>query len=171
MENRRVILDMLGNCGIAYTLHEHAPVHTIEDCLLIGGIDWSRTEVAKNAFLCNRQKTDFYLMLLCHGTPFRTAIVSKALGVSRLSFAPDEALPGMLGLEAGAVSPLGLYFDRQRRVTLVADEGLKRFESLAFHPCDNTATVVMRAGDFWDVFLRRLGRTPVWVSAKGEGLV
>ncbi len=167
MENKRLVLDRLHSLGIEYALYEHAPVHTIDDCLAVPGIGWASTEIAKNVFLCNRQKTSFYLMLLRHDVAFRTAVVSKALGVSRLSFAPDDLLPGLLGLSAGAVSPLGLMFDTEKRVALVMDEGLKRFPNLAFHPCLNTATVVLRTEDFLHVFLKQTGRFPIWVSAEG----
>ncbi|MCL1964711.1 MAG: MBL fold metallo-hydrolase [Firmicutes bacterium] len=166
MKNRQAVLDALASFGVAYTLYEHAPVHTVQDCHTVRGIDWTRTELVRNAFLCNRQRTSFYLMLLRHDVPFRTAVVSKALGVSRLSFGPEEMLPELLGLSAGAVSPLGLLFDSGKRVTLVVDEGLARYDMLAFHPCDNTATVVLAGKDFFEVFLRKLGRAPVWVEAK-----
>jgi len=169
MKNKQAALDALRSFGIAFSLYEHPPVYTVEDCHSVGEIDWAKTELVKNAFLCNRNKTSFYLMLLRHDVPFRTGVVSKALGVSRLSFAPEDALPGLLGLSAGAVSPLGLLFDAEKRVALVADEGLKRYDTLAFHPCDNTATVVMAAKDFFEVFLRKIGRAPIWVCADGAG--
>lgn len=168
VSSRVKILQTLRQWQIPYTLFEHAPVHTMEDCLHIEGIDWEKTEMPKNVFLCNRQKTAFYLMLLCHGTPFRTAHVSKALGVSRLSFAPDALLPEMLGLMAGAVSPLGLLFDVQGRVALLMDRGLRGFERLAFHPCDNTATVVLSAQDFYGGFLKRIQRVPVEIDALAQ---
>lgn len=167
MKNRQTVLDALQRLDIPYTLVEHLPVHTIEDCLAVEGIDWQTTEIPRNAFLCNRQKTAFYLMLLRHDVPFRTAVVSKALGVSRLSFAPDDLLPGLLGLQAGAVSPLGLLFDEARQIQLVMDEGLRQYERLAFHPCDNTATVILRADDF-AAFLRAIHRQPTWVKAIEE---
>lgn len=170
MKNRHAVLMALDDLGIPYALHEHPPVHTIEDCRALTGIDWSTTEIPRNVFLCNRQKTAFYLMLLRHEILFRTAVVSKALDVSRLSFAPQELLPAMLGLEAGAVSPLGLLFDDARRVTLVGDEGLRSRTHLAFHPCDNTATVVLRADDFMSRFLASLQRTIVWVNPTDDSL-
>lgn len=163
MKNRHTVLQMLDTLYIAYTLIEHPAVHTITDCLAVDGIDRGTTEIPRNAFLCNRQQTSFYLMLLRHDVPFRTAIVSKALGVSRLSFGPQERLPSLLGLSAGAVSPLGLLFDANREVSLVLDEGLKSYEYLAFHPCDNTATVVMSTKDFTDIFLPAIGREARWV--------
>ena len=113
--NREKVLQALRQWGIPFALYEHPPVHTMDDCFFTEGVDWTKTEMPKNIFLCNRQKTTFYLMLLRHDVPFRTGTVSKALGVSRLSFAPDELLPEMLGLRAGAVSPLGLFTIRRKR--------------------------------------------------------
>lgn len=168
MKNRQIVLQTLASLDIPYRLVEHDPVHTIADCLAVPGIDWQTTDIARNAFLCNRQQTAFYLMLLRHDVPFRTAVVSKALGVSRLSFAPDALLPELLGLEAGAVSPLGLLFDPAGRVSLVLDEGLAAYEYLAMHPCDNTATVILRREDFMDVFLPHTKHEPHWVKAKEE---
>ena len=121
MENRQRILETLDSWGVAYRLITHEAVYTIADCLRLEGIDWSVTEVPKNVFLCNRQQTSYYLALLRHDLPFRTAVVSRALGVSRLSFAPEDRLPALLGLQAGAVSPLGLLFDEQKQVTLAME--------------------------------------------------
>lgn len=159
--NREKVLQALRQWGIPFALYEHPPVHTMDDCFLTEGVDWTKTEMPKNIFLCNRQKTTFYLMLLRHDVPFRTGTVSKALGVSRLSFAPDELLPEMLGLRAGAVSPLGLVHDPEKKVTLVIDRALRGYEYLGFHPCENTATVVLRGEDFFNGFLPKLGRAPI----------
>lgn len=121
--------------------------------------------ICKNVFLCNRQQTAFYLMLLRPATPFRTAVVSKVLGVSRLSFAPEEALGSMLHLTAGSVSPLGLYFDREHHVTLCCEAAVRDTPLIAFHPCDNTATVVFTQDVFWNGVLPALGVTPVMLDA------
>ena len=111
LSTRREILALLNDNGIPYELHEHERAFTIDDCLRMPFIGPDVT-ICKNILLSNRQKTRFYLMLLKPLTPFRTAVVSKALGVSRLSFAPEEALEGRLHLTSGSVSPLGLWFDK-----------------------------------------------------------
>lgn len=162
MHHQQAVLDRLAALSIRYALHLHAPVHTVSDCLGIDGIDWAETELVKNVFLCNRQQSAFYLVLLRHDVAFRTAVVSKALNSARLSFAPDVLLPGMLGLEAGAVSPMGLLFDVEHRVTLAIDEGLRGHASLAFHPCVNTATIVLSLDDFI-TFLTKIHRVPQWI--------
>ncbi len=47
----------------------------------------SARSAAKNLFLCNRQKTQFYLLMLEGEKVFKTKDLSKQLGVARLSFA------------------------------------------------------------------------------------
>lgn len=187
MKNRDEALRMLDTLGIHYALIEHDAFFTIEDCRRIKGIDWTTTEIARNALLAPASamrsqsftadpgayleanpQLRFYLMLLRHDIPFRTQTVSRALGISRLSFAPPEVLPALLGLTAGSVSPLGLPFDTAERVTLVIDEGLRGYPKLAFHPCDNTATVVMDRTDFLDTYLPAIGRSPHWVDAASD---
>ncbi len=157
------ILRWLDEGQIPYRLYTHEPAHTIDDCLRMPFITENVT-ICKNVFLCNRQQTSYYLMLLRPHTPFRTAVVSKALGVSRLSFAPDDALPRLLHLTSGAVSPLGLYFDREHAITLCYEAAVRDTPEIAFHPCDNTATVVFTQEAFWQGALPRLGVVPVRVE-------
>ena len=160
MDNSLAILVALDEMGIPYSRFDHQPVWTIEDCLSIPQMDHSLATMPKNVFLCNRQQTDFYLLLLAPEKAFRTAVVSKLLGVSRLSFAPPEKLPEMLGLMMGAVSPLGLLFDREKRVRLVIDRALLAYERLWFHPGINTASLELSTRDFMGIFLPRLKVLP-----------
>ena len=88
---------------------------------------------------------------------------SKQIGSSRLSFAPAECLPQMLHLESGSLSPLGLWFDGEKRVQLVFDRAVRREGKIAFHPCDNTATCVFEQDVFWDQVVPALGHDPVWL--------
>ena len=163
LSTRRGILALLNDNGIPYELHEHERAFTIDDCLRMPFIGPDVT-ICKNILLCNRQKTRFYLMLLKPLTPFRTAVVSKALGVSRLSFAPEEALEGRLHLTSGSVSPLGLWFDKAHEITLCYEPGVRDTPRIAFHPCDNAATVIFAQEVFWERVLPLLGVTPVSVS-------
>ncbi|MCE5342132.1 MAG: prolyl-tRNA synthetase associated domain-containing protein [Eubacteriales bacterium] len=162
-ETRAVILAWLEQNRLPCRLYEHAQADTIEDCLAMPFIT-DQVTICKNVFLCNRQQTDFYLLLLRPKTPFRTAVVSKALGVSRLSFAPEASLMSLLRLKPGSVSPLGLVFDTERRVTLCYEAAVRRTPQIAFHPCDNTATLVFTQDEFWDRVLPALGVTPIMVE-------
>lgn len=160
---RQTILNWLDEQGVPYRLYEHAKANTIDDCLVMPFIN-DQITICKNVFLCNRQKTVYYLMLLKPSTPFRTAVVSKALGISRLSFAPEEDLPALLHLTAGSVSPLGLFFDREKRITLCYEAAVRDTPEIAFHPCDNTATVVFSQDAFWKQTLPALGVHPIAVE-------
>lgn len=167
---RQEILSFLDSHQIAYTVYDHVQATTIDDCLRMPFID-STITICKNILLCNRQKTSYYLMLLRPLSPFRTAAVSKALGVSRLSFAPSDVLPELLHLAAGSVSPLGLYYDKAHRVTLCYEKEIRDTPQIAFHPCDNTATVIFDQAVFWERVLPSLGVTAKALSAAEMGIV
>ena len=162
-EVREAVLGWLDQNGIPYRFFAHPRADTIEDCVRMPFIGPDVT-ICKNVFLCNRQQTAFYLMLLRPETPFRTAVVSKALGVSRLSFAPDEALGRILRLSAGSVSPFGLLFDTGRHTALCYEAAVRATPEIAFHPCDNTATVIFEQAAFWERVLPRMGVVPVAVE-------
>lgn len=155
LSTRNEILAFLDSCGIAYELHEHQPAFTIEECLRMP-FSTADVTICKNICLCNRQQTAFYLMLLKPATPFKTAVVSKALGVSRLSFAPADALPQLLHLTSGSVSPLGLYYDKTHHITLCYEQAIRNTSRIAFHPCDNRATVIFTQETFWQQVLPAL---------------
>ena len=165
---RQEILTFLNGLNIPYEYHEHPRAHTIDDCLAMPFITEDVT-ICKNIFLCNRQQTKFYLLLLKPHTVFRTSVVSKVLGVSRLSFAPDAALVDHLHLTSGSVSPLGLFFDQQHTITLVAEEAVRETPRIAFHPCDNSATVIFAQEIFWQKVLPSLGVTAIFLQLAESG--
>ena len=148
MSNKTVVLQHLDTLQIPYALYEHPAAFTMEECyaLPFAGPD---VTFCKNLLLCNRQQTAFYLLVISPDSHFRTAELSHELGVSRLSFAPEDALPRLLGLEKGAVSPLGLWFDQEQQVRLLFERAIRKPGKIAFHPCDNTATVVFEQEVFW----------------------
>jgi len=164
MDRSEGVLQALDSLGISYALFHHEPKWTIDDCLGTPGLDPAVATVPKNVFLCNRQGTAFYLLLLSPRRAFKTAVVSKLLGVSRLSFAPETLLPRLLGLDKGAVSPLGLLFDAEKRTTLVMDDSLLRYQRLWFHPCVNTQSVEIGTHDFLHRFLPSIGRSCTFIT-------
>ena len=163
LKTRLEVLTFLDERGIPYEFYEHERAHTIEDCLKMPFINEEVT-ICKNILLCNRQKTQFYLMLLKPLTPFRTAVVSKALGVSRLSFAPEDSLENLLHLTSGSVSPLGLLFDPKHEIALCFEEGIRATPRIAFHPCDNSATVIFTQEIFWEQVIPALKIDPKSLS-------
>lgn len=162
MSNKQRVLAHLHELQIPCEVYEHEAVFSMEECLALpyAGPD---VTFCKNILLCTRTQTAFYLCVTLPDKPFRTADTSKLLHSSRLSFAPAECLPRMLSLESGSLSPLGLWFDKDNAITLVFDKEVRREGKIAFHPCDNTATVVFEQPVFWEQVVPTLRHTPIYL--------
>ena len=163
----RAVLDRLDGLGIAYRAAEHAPAFTMEDCAAIDRRLGALT--AKNIFLTTKNKKRCWLCICRPDVRFHTADISKQVGSSRLSFAPEGMLFERLRCHGGSASPLGLIFPEAKGVTLIVDRALRETPTLAFHPCDNTQTVAMSAEDFFGVFLPAVGAEAVDVVFSEEG--
>ena len=162
MSTKEFIMAQIRALDIPHEYHEHEAAYTMEDCL---ALPYAAPDVTfcKNILLCNRQQTAFFLYVTLPDKPFRTADVSKRLNSSRLSFAPADCLPQMLHLESGSLSPLGLWFDADKRIRLAFDREVQQTGRIAFHPCDNTATVLIRQEDFWQRVVPALGHEALFI--------
>ncbi len=163
MSNKEEVIRRLEEKGIPCEIYHHRAAPTMEDCL---ALPYAAPDVTfcKNILLCNRQMTDFYLLVMPPEKAFRTSVVSKLLGSSRLSFAPPECLRELLGVESGSLSPLALWFDGNRQVQLAIDRGVCRPGRIAFHPCDNTATVIFAQEVFQSTVIPALEHEPIWLE-------
>ena len=153
----------LDDLGIDYmrTDHPDQPATTMEVCAEVDAVLGVR--ICKNLFLCNRQKTAFYLLIMPGDKPFKTKYLSKQMGISRLSFADEEAMASLLDVRPGSVSVLALMNDADRRVKLVIDEDVLDEELFGCHPCENTSSIRFATADLRDRILPALGYTPVIV--------
>ena len=121
-------------------------------------------EICKNLFLCNRQATEFYLLLIPGDKPFKTKYLSAQIGSSRLSFAKPEAMQEYLDITPGSVSVMGLMNDRDKRVQLLIDEDVLAAEYFACHPCINTSSLRFRTGDLIEKVIPAMGHEPKMVK-------
>ena len=161
-ELAREVFARLDEMGIPYEFIEHPAVHTIAECAATDALLGAVT--VKNYFLTTKNRRRFFLCLVRPDARLRTSDISRQAETSRLSFADAEALFAHLRVHPGAVSPMGLMFDEARDVELLVDSELVNLEKLAFHPCDNTCTLAMRADDFFGRYLPGIGRTPRFVN-------
>lgn len=155
------IYDKLDELGIAYTRVDHEHADTMEDCLIIEEVLGAR--ICKNLFLCNRQQTEFYLLLMPGDKPFKTKFLSAQLDCARLSFAGDEHMKELLQTIPGSVSALELLFDKEKRVRLVIDKDLLKDESISGHPGISTSTVRLRREDMLR-YVEAVGHTPTYID-------
>lgn len=158
--------DLLDQLGIPYQRLDHDPTATIEACQDIDrrlGI-----EICKNLFLCNAQKTDFYLLMMPGGKKFKTARLSKQIGSARLSFAGPEFMEKFLDITPGSVSVLGLMNDTQNRVRLLIDQDVIRQPFIGCHPCVNTSSLKIRTDDLLNRFLPYVNHPATFVNLPWE---
>ena len=161
-EQEEAIFDRLDELGITYDHVDHDAANTMEDCLLI-----EKTldgKICKNLFLCNRQETDFYLLLMPGDKPFKTSVLSKQIGSSRLSFADGSYMEQFLDITPGSLSILGLMNDKGSRVRLLIDADVLTGEYIGVHPCINTSSLRIRTADLTEKLIPALGHEPTMVS-------
>ena len=143
--------DLLDRLGVAYDRVDHAPAMTMEVCQEID--QTLQAVICKNLFLCNRQETAFYLLMIPDTKVFHTKDLSAQIGAARLSFAKPEYMEKFLDITPGSVSVLGLMNDTGHRVQLLIDEDVLNSEFVGCHPCINTSSLRLRTKDLIEKIL------------------
>ena len=154
--------DLLDRLGVEYDRVDHAPAMTMEDCKEVDEI--LESMVCKNLFLCNRQETAFYLLMIPDTKVFHTKDLSAQIGSARLSFAKPEYMEKFLDITPGSVSVLGLMNDTEHQVKLLIDEEVLDSEYFGCHPCITTSSLRMRTADLIEKVLPAMGHDFVKVK-------
>lgn len=155
------VYDRLEELNLPYVRVDHDHANTIEFCEEVEAVLGSK--ICKNLFLCNRQQTEFYLLMMPGGKPFKTKYLSAQLGCARLSFADAGHMQRYLQTVPGSVSALELLFDTEHRVQLVIDQGLMKDPFLSGHPGISTSTLQLKREDLLK-FVDSTGHTPIYVD-------
>ena len=158
--------DYLDRLGISYFRTDHDRADHMEACNVIDAV--LGVIICKNLFLCNRQKTNFYLLMMPGDKKFKTKERSSQIGSASLSFAEPEDMLKYLDIEPGAVSIMGLMNDREHAVQLLIDEDVLRDEYLGCHPCVCTSSLKIRTADVMEKFLPATGHSYKTVHLTGE---
>lgn len=162
LERETRVYDLLDELGIEYERTDHEEANTMEKCNEIDKI--LGTIICKNLFLCNRQQTEFYLLMMPGDKPFKTKYITKQLGCSRLSFAPSEKMLEYLDIKPGAVSIMGLMNDKDNKIQLVIDKPVVESETLGCHPCVCTSSLKFKTKDILGKFLPAVHHEPIIVD-------
>ena len=158
--------DFLDDLGIHYVRTDHERADNMEACNEIDAV--LGVLICKNLFLCNRQKTDFYLLMMPGDKKFKTKELSKQIQSARLSFAGPEDMLKYLDIEPGAVSIMGLMNDREKTVKLLIDEDVLQGEYIGCHPCVCTSRLKMKTKDLLETYLPATGHEYQVVHLEGE---
>lgn len=152
MEKEIRTYDLLDSLGIEYERVDHEEANTMEACAKIDEI-LAPAVICKNLFLCNTQKTKFYLLMIKEDKKFKTKEISKQINSARLSFAPAEFMEQYLDITPGSVSVMGLMNDKDNNVQLLVDEDVLKGEYFGCHPCINTSSLRLKVSDVFERFL------------------
>ena len=160
------VYDFLDRLGIEYERADHEAAENMEVCKEIDEV--LKAKICKNLFLCNRQQTQFYLLLMPGDNPFKTKEISSQIRSARLSFASPENMLAYLDIEPGAVSVMGLMNDTEGAVTLLIDEDILKDEYIGCHPCVNTSSLKIKTEDILKKYLPAVHHSYKTVHLVGE---
>jgi len=166
LDKERRCYDLLDRLELRYDRVDHDHADTIAQCLAIEEVLGAK--ICKNLFLCNRQKTAFYLLLMPGDKPFKTKFFSKLIGASRLSFADAADMEKYLDITPGSVSVLGLMNDRDAAVRLYIDRPVAEAEYLGCHPCINTSTLRLKTAEVLERLIPAMGHTATVIDLPCE---
>ncbi len=153
--------DFLDDLGVEYGRIDHEPAMTMEVCEEIDKC--LNAVICKNLFLCNRQQTAFYLLMIPSDKKFKTKDISAQINSSRLSFAGEEYMEKYLDITPGSVSVLGLMNDKENAVKLLIDEDVLNAEYFGCHPCINTSSLRIKVSDLKEKIIPALHHEPTVV--------
>ena len=162
LPKERRVYELLDSLNIAYTRVDHEPAMTMEACVAVD--EALGTVMCKNLLLCNRQCTDFYLLLMPGDKPFKTSVLSKQIGSSRLSFADGSYMEQFLDITPGSLSVLGLMNDKDHRVKLLIDADVLSGDAVGVHPCINTSSLGIATRDLTEKLIPAMGHEPTMVA-------
>lgn len=165
-EKEMQVYDLLDRLGIAYQRTDHEAAMTMEDCAEADRV--LGLSICKNLFLCNRQKTKFYLLLMPGDKVFKTKELSSQIQSSRLSFGSAEDMEKYLNVTPGSATIMGLLFDTENQVQLIVDEDVLNQEEFGCHPCVNTSSLKMKTADIFGKFLEEVHHDYLTVKLVGE---
>lgn len=154
--------DLLESLGIAYDRVTSDPADNMEKCAAVSAV--LGMPICKNLFLCNRQETSFYLLMIPGDKKFKTKELSSQIGSARLSFAKDTYMEEFLDITPGSMSVLGLMNDKENRVQLLIDEDVLRGEYIGCHPCINTSSLRLRTEDLLQKIIPAMEHEPIFVK-------
>ena len=154
--------DFLDANHVWYERIDHEAAMTMEVCEEIDKA--LEATICKNLLLCNRQETQFYLLMLPGDKVFKTKNLSAQIGSSRLSFAKAEYMEKYLDITPGSLSVLGLMNDKDRMVRLLIDEDVLTGEYIGCHPCINTSSLRLRTKDLIEKIIPAMEHEPTIVK-------
>jgi len=145
------VYDTLDRLRIPYERVDTDEAVTMADCTVIN--EKLDMKMVKTLFLCNRQKSSFFLFITRGDKPFRTKEFSQSLGVSRVSFAPAELMNKMLQTKAGAATVFSALLDPDKKIAVIFDSDILQETWYGCSDGTTTGHLKIKTADILQVFL------------------
>ena len=163
---QRMTYESLADLQIPFERVETDETITMEDCTQINQkLDM---EMVKTLFLCNRQKTAFYLFVTTADKPFNSKNYSKELGIPRVSFAPAELMENILGVKIGAATVFGALMDKDGLVQIVFDQDILSEEWYGCSDGTNTGYMKIKTEHIIENFLTYTNHIPTIIQIQND---
>ncbi|MDR1720377.1 MAG: prolyl-tRNA synthetase associated domain-containing protein [Dysgonamonadaceae bacterium] len=161
MNGSEALYRTLNRLDIRYEYLEHPEAPTIE----IAKQYWEghNAKHCKNLFFRNHKGNRHYLVILDCEHDMDIHSIERLLHQGKLSFASEQRLMRYLGVTPGSVTPFGLINDSEHHVHVFLDSNLQKAERLSFHPCINTASLIVSKDDFLR-FMDFVGNPYEWLT-------
>lgn len=179
-EREKRVYELLDKLNIDYDRLDHEPAMTMDVCaeidkaferLTLNAFNAQNNDnktkhaiICKNLFLCNKQKTKFYLLMIPGDKKFLTKNLSAQINSARLSFADAEDMLQYLDIRPGSVSVFGLMNDHKNVVQLLIDKDVLQSDFIGCHPCENTSSIRFHTQDLFDKILPYIHHEPIIVT-------
>ena len=148
----------LERLGIKYERVDNDVVEAMEECVEIS--EKLGAEIRKTIVVCNRQKTDFYLVILPADKRFDSKLFAAMMRTARVSFASPEDMQSVIGLTPGEASVMGVLNDPEGKVQVVIDKAVADAEWFACNPGANTSHLRFKTKQLINNFLPAEGHKP-----------
>jgi Ala-tRNA(Pro) deacylase len=152
--NENLLFDFLDEHNVEYQLFEHQPVFTIDDNPVVTAVDGVKILSGKvplphfKTLFLRDKKGLFFLVSITEEKHVDLKALSVELGCNKFSFGKEKDLLDLLKLTPGSVTPYGLLFDQQKKVTFILDEDALKNSTVGFHPLRNDMTIITSSKNF-----------------------
>lgn len=151
----------LDSLGISYELIRHPAVVTTEESRKIVRVEGYMS--CKSLYVKDKKSDNYYLVVLPFDKRADMRGLASYVGAAKFEFATEDKLYEHLRVHRGSVSPFAFLNEGERKAPLLIDREVLNAPKVKFHPCDNTATVLLE-GDGLKKFLESIGKEVIAVN-------
>lgn len=156
------VTDYLKSLGVEYQLVRHPAVITTEESRQI--VHVSDCASCKSLYVKDKKSDNYYMVVLPFDKRADMRGLAGYVGCAKFEFATEEKLFADLGVHRGSVSPYAYLNENPAySAKLLIDVDVWNSQRVKFHPCDNTATVIVKTSDF-KKFLESISKEVIVVN-------